>query len=97
MIRIAVELHPGGNPAQQALIADLEIANRNGLAQICDYDYRFGEPDISGDPLLSRWSPWFLVHDHRRADGVWALVAQVLARHAAGNEEWSDYNELGSR
>jgi hypothetical protein len=75
-------------------IAVLEIANRAAsaadVAPLSDYDYRFGSPERGGSGRTA-FTPWHILRGHRRSDGAWALVSAVLARHAAGGEEMSDY------
>ena len=86
-IRVTVDLRPFG-AGEPETIAVLEIGNRNATGDICSYDYRFAAQTPDG-PLI--FGPWYVVRAHDRRGGVWALVGQILARRAAGDEEPSDY------
>ena len=86
-IRVTVDLRPFGT-GEPETIGILDIGNRDAIGQICDYDYRFAAPGRDG-PLT--FGPWYVVRAHDRRRGIWALVAQILARRAAGTEELSDY------
>ena len=87
-IRVTVDLRPFG-AGEPETIGILEIGNRDAIGQICDYDYRFAAFTRGGSRLL--FGPWYVVRAHDRRRGIWALVAQILARRAAGTEELSDY------
>ena len=90
MIRITANLRPPNG--KERTIGLLDIANRDGTCVVCDYDYRFGTVAENGDEA---WQAWHVVRGHRRSDLLWALVEQTLTRHAAGDEEWSSWNETG--
>ena len=86
-IRISVDLRPFG-AGEPETIGILEIGNRDAIGELCDFDYRFAGPARDG---LLRFGPWYVVRAHDRRHGIWALIGQVLARRAAGDEELSDY------
>jgi len=86
-IRVTVALRPYGT-GEPETIALLDIGNRNATGEVCDYDYRFAAQTPDG-PLI--FEPWHVVRAHDRHQGIWALVAQILARREAGTEERSDY------
>ena len=86
-IRVTVDLRPFGAGEPQT-IGILEIGNRNATGELCDYDYRFAA-QTPGAPL--RFGPWYVVRAHDRGRGIWALIDQILARRATGDEELSDY------
>ena len=85
-IRVRADLSACGVGGPET-IAVLDIGNRDARGQVCDYDYRFWDPAAAAEPS----GPWFVLRGHDRADGVWALIAAILARRAAGGEERSDY------
>ena len=85
-IRVKADLSAYGAGAPET-IAVLDIGNRDALGRVCDYDYRFWDPQDGAKPA----GPWFVLRDHDRAGGVWSLVAAILARRAAGDEEPSGY------
>lgn len=89
MIRLTAEQFAGG-AGNTETIGVLEIGNRSATGQTCDYDYRFGAA-IRSDPKAAVFGPWHIVRKHDRDDGIWVLVAQILARREAGREEASDY------
>ena len=86
-IRVTLDLRPFG-AGEPETIAALDIGNRTAIGELCDYDYRFGA-QTPGAPL--RFGPWYVVRAHDRRHGIWALVGQILAHRAAGDEERSDY------
>ena len=86
-IRVTIDLRPFG-AGEPETIGILEIGNRDATGAVCDYDYRFAAPARDG-PL--RFGPWYVVRAHDRRRGIWALIGQILARRAAGDEELSDY------
>ena len=86
-IRVTVDLRPFG-AGEPETIGILDIGNRDAIGQTCDYDYRFAAPARDG---LLLFGPWYVVRAHDRRHGIWALVGQILAHRAAGDEERSDY------
>jgi hypothetical protein len=87
-VRVTVDLAPFG--ADPATIGVLEIGNRCPTGQICDYDYRFGRIDEVSGALV--FGPWYILRGFGRSRLVWALIGEILARAAAGDEEPSDYS-----
>lgn len=73
MIRITVELFPGGNAAQRRTLATADIWNTGeGDAKRGAYGYVLYKKN--GTRLRSGHVQWF----HRRAASVWKLIAAVL-------------------
>ena len=79
MLVVRIELWPNGDAGRSSAIAVMGIANIAGLAGVSDY-------------LVLRRSnvdDWLhgVVERHRRADGVWPLIAQAAAHELAGDAE----------
>lgn len=84
MIRITVEMIPGGAARLRRTIAAMDIANLSDLADVSDYQVRISEDDnwLAGTGM--RWRTVF-VRGHDRRQSVWRLVAAALrALDAAG-------------
>lgn len=85
MLRVTVELIPGGWEAAKRVLARAEIGNISSLADTSDYAVRVAE----GRNPLTGTEPWqregkIFAHDRRAS--VWSLVAKVAAWAAAEAE-----------
>jgi hypothetical protein len=80
MLRITVELWPGGRKEFRKEIASMAIGNVSDLAETSDYRVRFEE---KGAPHLGIEGSCGEVYvlDHNRSQTVWALL-EVAARKA---------------
>lgn len=77
MIRVTVEIVPGGDEARARQIGMLEIGNQSGLAAISDYAVRVTTQDENEKRVKVLG-----VYGHRRSDGFWPLVAMAASRAA---------------
>lgn len=66
MLRVTIELLPGGNTFRKKVLGVVDIANVSGLADVSDYLVTFGKVALE-------------LRDHRRADGWLPLVARAFA------------------
>lgn len=78
MLRVTVELWPGGVRLEARVIASAEIANVSDLAQVSDYVVRAteGYNPVTGTPP---WSASGHVMQHDRSTSVWHLVSKAAA------------------
>jgi hypothetical protein len=85
MLRVTVEILPGGDETRARVLATAEIGNISNLADTSDYQVIV----IEGHNPLAETAPWTRrghVFRHDRKTSVWALVAKVsswAAREAA--------------
>jgi hypothetical protein len=82
MIRITVEIWPGGDETRAREIARMTIANISGLAPESAYEIwassdanKFGQAAFEASGMTVR---------HRRKDSIWMLIAKAVDRVAAG-------------
>jgi hypothetical protein len=70
MLRVTVEIVPGGDESQAKVIERMLIANVSGLADVSDYDtvFTYGGKTLYGE-----------VFDHARMDGAWELIRSALS------------------
>jgi hypothetical protein len=87
-VRVTVDID--SSEGELETVGVLEIGIRNPSERICDYDYRFGRADERGTKIV--FEPWFILRRFDRERRIWALIAQIVARRAAGHEESSDYS-----
>ena len=76
MLRITVEIWPGGDKTRATAIAIADVANLSDLADVSDYAVSITE----GHNPVTNTPPWSLrgnVFQHDRRTSVWALVAKV--------------------
>ena len=71
MLRVTVELWPGGDSSRRRELATCDITNVSGLAAVSGYDVRW-HPIGSEDRRITV--------KHRRADLVLILLAKAFAR-----------------
>ena len=76
MLRVTVEIWPGGDKTRASAIATANVANVSDLADVSDYAVSV----IEGYNPVTNTPPWsqrgFVVQHDRRAS-VWTLVAKV--------------------
>ncbi len=77
MLRVTIELVPGGFVPMRKTIASMRISNASNLADISDYevDAMEGANPLTGSPAGSASC---VVQAHDRAQRVWALLAPTL-------------------
>jgi hypothetical protein len=88
MLRISIDLVPGGFTPLKRTIATMRIANMSDLAKFSDYriEVMEGRNALTGDPPRSA-SCEVLGHD--RHQSVWALVTKAAeAALKADYDEW---------
>jgi hypothetical protein len=76
MLRVTVEIWPGGDKARACAIAIANVANVSDLADVSDYAVSVteGQNPVTDTPS---WSQRGYVLQHDRRTSVWALVAKV--------------------
>ena len=84
MLRVTIDLVPGGFKPLRRTIATMSIANLSELADRSDYrvEAMEGPNDLAG---LSARNVTAAVEDHNRRQSVWALIAKAAA--AVAEEE----------
>ena len=78
MLRIIVELVPGGYEPAKRELARAKLGNVSDLAAVSNYVIRAGEGanPLTGTPA---WQRTGTIEDHRRDQSVWALVERAAA------------------
>ena len=76
MLRITVEIWPGGDKTRARTLAIANVANVSDLADVSDYAVSVteGYNPVTNTPP---WSQGGSVFQHDRRTSVWALVAKV--------------------
>ena len=79
MLVVSAEIWPGGDESRAWLVGEIIAANETALSPISSYSV-----SISQSPApaigIEAWERELTLHDHRRSEGVWALVAAILAQ-----------------
>lgn len=78
MLRITIELLPGGRESAKRVIATAKVSNLPYLADISDYAVDV-ETAACTEPWLRPWESRGMIAGHDRQQTVWALVAKVAA------------------
>jgi hypothetical protein len=88
MLRVIVELVPGGHRELRRTIASMNIGNQSNLADISDYKIGAMESanQLTGTPSRSATCT---VVGHDRRQSVWSLIAK-----AAAEIEKAEFDEL---
>jgi hypothetical protein len=76
MLRVTVEIWPGGDQTRARALAIANVANVSDLADLSDYAVSASE----GHNPFTNTSPWSQrghIFRHHRRTTVWALVAKV--------------------
>lgn len=81
MMRVRIEIVPGGREAGRRVIETLYVWNISALADVSDYGYQFNSDPREAGTLDAKY-----VLNHERADGAWELVRRILV--VEGLEEW---------
>jgi hypothetical protein len=81
MIKVTVEIFPGGYAAYRRTIGLMHIANLSDLAPRSDYrvDLTEGDNPLAGTKAHG-WTVY--VRDHDRNRSVWSLIAAAAAKGA---------------
>ena len=76
MLRITVEIWPGGDKTRARAVAIANVANLSDLADVSDYAVSVSE---GHNPVtnIPPWSQRGHVFQHDRKTSVWALIAKV--------------------
>ena len=86
MLRVTVEIWPGGDNTRARAVAIASVANLSDLADVSDYAVSVteGHNPVTDTPP---WSQRGSIFQHDRRTSVWALVAKVAiwAAKEAGN------------
>lgn len=87
MLKITVDIHPGGSAMLRRTLATMTIANVSNLADVSDYQVSALE---SANPLtgLSARICGFEVTGHDRRQSVWTLLETALAQMESA--EWAE-------
>ncbi len=78
MLRITIELVPGGREHAKKTIATAEISNVSYLADVSDYVIEV-DTKTCPNPRLPAWQSRGMIAGHDRRATVWALVAKAAA------------------
>lgn len=83
MLRIIVEIVPGGDESRKRETARAHIANISNLASLSDYAVWMRE---NGNPVAGApaWEAYGKILQHDRRQTVWALVERAATVAAAG-------------
>ena len=76
MLRVTVEIWPGGDKTHARSLAIANVANVSDLANVSDYAVSVSEgynPVTNTPP----WSQRGQIYEHDRRTSVWALIAKV--------------------
>lgn len=78
MLKVTVELHPGGYAGARRTLATMRISNLSDLADLSDYRIESleGANRLNGSPPRSSEC---VVSAHDRRQSVWALIARAAA------------------
>ncbi|MGY4177651.1 hypothetical protein ACVIHH_002942 [Bradyrhizobium sp. USDA 4518] len=78
MIRVTVEILPGGAEELRRMAGSMTIGNISNFADVSDYSVRATESanPLAGTPPQTRN---FIVRRHARRQSVWKLLARILA------------------
>jgi hypothetical protein len=74
MLRIKVEIVPGGAEWKAKPLGSINIENRGTVDGIASYAYHLSDND--GKDNISR------IDGHKRSDGFWVLLRLILEREA---------------
>jgi hypothetical protein len=76
MLRVTVEIWPGGDETRARAVAIANVANVSDLADVSDYAVSVteGHNPVTNSPS---WSRRGCVFNHDRRTSVWTLVAKV--------------------
>jgi hypothetical protein len=88
MLRVTVEIWPGGDKTRARTIAIANVANVSDLADVSDYAVSISE---GHNPITNTppWSQRGYIFQHDRRASVWSLVAKVATRVAEGTGKTS--------
>lgn len=75
MMRVRIEIVPGGREAGRRVIEELFVWNVSALADVSDYGYQFNSDPREVGTLDARY-----VRNHERSDGAWELVRRILTQ-----------------
>lgn len=86
MLRIIVDIVPGGFEPFRRRVAKMTIANITDLANRSDYEIEATEAanPVSGRPPRHTSAT---VHDHDRVSSVWFLISKAAAAVAKAKED----------
>ena len=76
MLRVTVEIWPGGDKTRARSLAIANVANVSDLANVSDYAVSVSEGynPVTNTPS---WSQRGQIYEHDRRTSVWALIAKV--------------------
>ncbi|MGY4224975.1 hypothetical protein ACVMIH_002336 [Bradyrhizobium sp. USDA 4503] len=78
MLRVTIEILPGGAEELRRTVGLMTIGNISNFADVSDYSVRAteGANPLAGTPSQTRN---FIVRRHARHQSVWKLLARILA------------------
>ena len=85
MLRITVELVPGGREHAKRVLARAQVSNILNLADVSDYAVKV-ETEGRLEPWQPAWERRGMIAGHDRRQSVWSLVAKVSAWAAKEGE-----------
>jgi hypothetical protein len=84
MLRVTIELIPGGDENRRRELARMHIANLSNLAVMSDYTI-YANEGVNPHARTVAWEIRGMISRHDREQSVWALVAKAAA-WAADNQ-----------
>lgn len=88
MLRITIEVCPGGNESRKFEVAKAEIGNISNLADTSDYLVRMRE-NYNRVADTEGWTSEGRIESHPRRSSVWSLIAKVATMAAQEAERRS--------
>lgn len=78
MLKVTVDLHPGGASEFRRTLATMTVSNVTELSDLSDYEITATEAAsvLTGEPAKMFW---FRLRRHHRRQSVWKLIAAAIA------------------
>lgn len=78
MLKIAVDLHPGGASEFRRTLATMTVSNVSDLSDVSDYEITMTEARnaLTGEPPKVCW---LRLRAHDRRQSVWKLISAAIA------------------
>lgn len=77
MLMITAEIWPGGDKSRKHVIGEMRIGNESDLANVSNYSVTTSQAADASSGAAG-WQSSIVTNDHRRSDGMWALVRAIL-------------------
>jgi hypothetical protein len=79
MLRITIDLIPGGREHAKRALATATISKMSGLAEVSDYAIEAKTATRAEPSWQPAWEGRGMISGHDREQSVWALVAKAAA------------------